>query len=143
MRWSTLLFSLGALVACAPSVSAQDRAKVDVTIKIPAKTQSFTNLRLVVMLYHNDLNEDERRVAVDRYIDAKFAHTQGKETVVKVTLGQNAALKPNLQYTLTATVFQGGSKRTHFSECDGREGPFVVLSDGRTKINLVLRPAAP
>jgi hypothetical protein len=123
--------------------TAQDTAKVKITIKVSDKTPSFTNRRLVVMLYHNHpLQEDRGPTAVDRYIDVHFSHEKGTETVIKLILGENAKLKSDVQYTVTANLFQGLSTITHVSECEHENGPFRVLTYGHPrKITLELRPA--
>ena len=120
---------------------AQGTAKVQVTITIPAKAASFEGRRLVVMLYHNYPGQEDRGMAaVDKHVDTKFSHVQGKETVLKLTLGDKAKLKTNVQYSVNANVFEGTNKITHVSEWKGQPGPYSVLTNGAPKeIAILLR----
>ena|ERR1022692_3750010 len=142
MNRLVLAISLCSLLMLGSAVSAQESAKVQVTIKISAKTPSFKDQRLVVMLYHDfPLQDDRGPKTVDKHIDTKFSHEKGKETVVTITLGEKAKLKRDVQYTVNVYVYDGG-KRTHFGELDGEQGPFNVLTNGRpSKLTLVVRAA--
>ena len=137
-----LAFAIPMLLCLASAASAQESAKVQLTLKISPKTASFKDQRLVVMLYHNHPLQDDRGLsAVDRFVDAKFSHQTGKETKLTVTVGEKAKFKSGVHYTLSVTVFDKANKVTHVGEIDGEGGPFTVLTTGSSnKLAIVLRP---
>jgi hypothetical protein len=142
MQRLVFVLSIACLVWIGSHASAQESAKVQVTIRIPAATPSFKDQRLVVMLYHNFPTQDDRGdKAVDRHIDAKFSHTKGADTLLTITLGEKAKLKREVQYSVNVSVFTRDSKQTHRGELEGRTGPFSVLTNGApSKLTLQVRP---
>jgi hypothetical protein len=142
-RWSLVLAGC-VLGLTSPQAFAQETATVQVTLKIAKTTPSFKDLRLVVMLYHDHPLQDDRGLTtVDRYVDAKFAHQQGKDTVLTITVGAKAKLRKDVPYSVNVTVFDKASKLTHFSERDQGRGPFDVLNGAPSKITVLVRPAQP
>ena len=141
MKRILLTIFASSLFLVGSDAGAQESAKVLVTIKISAKTPSFKDQRLVVMQYHNFPTQDDRGdKAVDRHIDAKFSHEQGKDTILTLTLGEKAMLNRRVQYSVNASVYDGGT-RTHRGELDGTEAPFNVLTNGcPSKLTLEVRP---
>ena len=114
----------------AGAVHAQESAKVQITIKISDKEASFTNQRLVVTLVHDfPLDQDRGPRTVASHVDAQFSHRKGKETVLKITLGDNVKMDPDVQYFVNLSVFTPDSKRTHHGEIDGDNGPFRVITN--------------
>ena len=145
MKRLSVFFVLLATGLVASSAAAQEAPKVYLTIKVSSKVASFNNQRLVVMLYHNHPNQDDRGLtAVDRYIDQSFSHQKGRESVVKVLLGDRAKLRTDVQYSVNVTVFQGLGTITHLGEFDGVPGPISVITNGHpSKLTFDLRPGAP
>lgn len=139
----TTILSLVTLLLTTSSALAQEPARVTINIKVPADTPSFANRRLVITLYHDFPGQDDRGLrTVDRYVDAKFSHQKGKNTLLSVTLGQNAKSNQGVRYSVNAAIFTPQSKQTHFAEFDGRPAPLPVLTFGApSKLSLVLNPA--
>ncbi|MBI1832151.1 MAG: hypothetical protein HYR84_11955 [Planctomycetes bacterium] len=139
-----LLFTIAlcSLLGLGASAAAQESPKVQVTLKIPAKTPSFQNLRLVATLSHNHPAQPDRgKRTVASHVDAKFSHQQGKETVVTIQLGNDVKLNREVQYFVLLNVFDSASKRTHVGEMDGRAGPFGVVTNEQPRaLMLILRP---
>ena len=134
---------LGLLLLCASTAAAQETARVQVNIKISAKTPSFTAQRLVISLSHNfPLQDDRGDRTVDRHIDAKFSHQKGQATVLTVTLGEKVKLDRSVQYMVTVAFFDAASKITHIGEVDREPGPFVAITNGAPrKLTILVRPA--
>ena len=143
MKHLSFALVVGSVLLSGSNALAQETAKVTITITISEKTPSFSDQRLVVMLYHdNPLEGDRGDTAVDRHIDAKFSHVVGKKTVATLTLGEKAKRKFDVEYSVSVTVFDKASKRTHLGEIDGNPGPFPVLTGGTpNKLAVVVNPA--
>src|SRR5713226_8702491 len=107
---------------------AQESAKVQVTVKVPANVASFKDQRLVIYLSHDNplKGDDARDTPVDRHIDKTFSHMKGQETVLTLTLGEKAKLNTTVHYAVTATVFDPKCKRTHIGERDGQSLCYVL-----------------
>lgn len=135
--------SLVCLFLARADVVAQESAKVEVTIKISDKTPGFQGNRLVVMLYHDHPNQQDRGLTgVANHVDRKFSHQLGRETLVTITLGDEVKIKPGVQYSVDVTVFDEDSKVTHVSEVNGLRGAFNVLTNGASnKVAVLLKPA--
>jgi hypothetical protein len=133
--WAVILF-LGS------DAFAQESAKVQVTVKVPAKVVSFEDQRLVIYLSHDNplKGDDARDTPVDRHIDKTFSHVKGQETVLTLTLGEKAKLNTNVQYAVSVNVFDPKSKRTHFGECDGRSLCHVLTHGSPNRVTLEVRP---
>lgn len=131
MKRLSFALAIGSLLLSGSHVLAQTTAKVTVTITISKKVPSFTDQRLVVMLYHNFPNQDDRGdKAVDKHIDAKFSHEKGKDTIVTITLGDKAKLNREVQYRVNVSVFDKPGKCTHVGMIEGQPGPFNVVTNG-------------
>jgi len=141
----TIAATCGCLLLIAAPVVAQESAKVEVTVKIEAKTPSFKGQRLVVMLYHDHPRQPDRgNTGVASHVNKSFSHTQGSPSLFTITLGEDAKVDPAVQYTVNVTVFDVASNRTHHGELQGRSGPFGVLTNGapnRLTLTLVPEPA--
>jgi hypothetical protein len=132
----------GLILLLGSDALAQESAKVQVTLKIPAKVASFKDQRLVVYLSHDNplKGDDARDTPVDRHINKTFSHTKGKETVLTLTLGEKAKLNTKVQYTVSATVFDSKSKRTHIGESDGQSLCRVLTNGSPNRVTFLVRP---
>jgi hypothetical protein len=132
----------GLILLLGTDAFAQESAKVEVTVKVPATVASFKDQRLVIYLSHDNpqKGDDARDTPVDRHIDKTFSHKKGQETVLTLTLGEKAKLNRNVQYAVSVTVFDPKSKRTHIGECDGRSLCYVLTHGSPSRIPLVVRP---
>jgi hypothetical protein len=142
MKRLSIAFTFGLILLLGSDAFAQESAKVQVTIKVPAKVASFKDQRLVIYLSHDNplKGDDARDTPVDRHIDKTFSHMKGQETVLTLTLGEKAKLNTKVQYAVSVTVFDSRSKRTHIGERDGRS-PCQVLTNGSpNRITLIVRP---
>lgn len=140
MKRLSIAITSGLILLLGSDAFAQESAKVQVTLRIPAKVASFEDRRLVIYLSHDNplKGDDARDTPVDRHIDKKFSHTKGKETVFAVTLGEKAKLNTKVQYAVSANVFDPKSKRTHIGESDGL--CHVLTYGSPSRITLVVRP---
>ena len=143
MLRSPFAIPLGLLLLCSSTATAQESARVQVNIKISAKTPSFSAQRLVISLAHNfPLQDDRGNKTVAQHIDAKFSHQKGKDTVLTVTLGENVKLNPNVEYMVSVAGFDAASKIAHIGEMGSEPGPFAVISNGAPrKLTITVRPA--
>jgi len=140
MKLPSIAFTVGLIFVS--GAFAQETAKVQVTIKVPAKVASFKDQRLVVFLSHDNplLGDDKRDTAVQRYVDKAFSHTKGRETVLTVTLGEKAKLNAKVQYAVTVSVFDAKSKRTHLGERDGQSLCLVLTNGSPNRVSMDIRP---
>ena len=143
MKRIAYAYPLASLLLCSSTALAQESARVQVSIKISAKTPSFSGQRLVVSLSHDfPLQDDRGDKTVDRHIDAKFSHQKGQDTVLMVTLGEKVKIDPSVHYMVTVAVFDAASKITHRGVKDGEPGPFYVINKGSPrKLALTVQPA--
>ena len=142
MKSFMLAISALSLFLFGSNAFAQETAKVQVSLTISDKTPSFKDHRLVISLYHDfPLQDDRGNRTVDRHIEAKFSHTKGTPTKLTVTLGEKVKLNPNVQYSVTLSVFTPDSKLTHIGAIDGEAGPFPVLNGGPSRLTIIVRPA--
>jgi hypothetical protein len=143
MKRLSIAITSGLILLVGSDAFAQEEsAKVQVTLKIPAKEASFKDQRLVIYLSHDNplKGDDARDTPVDRHIDKTFSHTKGKETVLTLTLGEKAKLNTKLQYGVSVTVFDAKSKRTHIGESDGQSLCYVLTYGSPDRVTLVVRP---
>jgi hypothetical protein len=143
MKRLFIAITVGSIFVLGSDAVAQETAKVQVTVKIPAKVASFKDQRLVIFLSHDNplLGDDKRDTAVDRRVDKAFSHTKGRETVLTLTLGEKAKLNPKVQYAVSVTVFDTKSKRTHIGEIDGQSLGYVLTNGSPNRVTLMLRPS--
>ncbi len=131
--------AVGLFLASA-AAQAQQSAKFQVTVRVPAALESFQSSRLVAVLAREDLSGEGRDFVVDRTINEKIAHVKGKETIIKLTVGANAKLTPGANHKLTVIVFSPTSQRTHIADREGSFGPiFLTTGNWPTNVNVVLR----
>src|SRR6516164_8777651 len=92
----------GLILLLGSDAFAQESAKVQVTVKVPAKVASFKDQRLVIYLSHDNpqKGDDARDTSVDRHVDKTFSHIKGQETVLTVTLGDKTRLNTKVQYAV-------------------------------------------
>jgi hypothetical protein len=142
MKPLSIAITFGLIFLVGSDGFAQESAKVEVTLKIPAKVASFKDQRLVVYLSHDNplKGDDARDTPVDRHIDKTFSHTKGTETVLTLTLGEKAKLTTTVHYAVTATVFDPKCKRTHIGERDGQSLCYVLTYGSPDRATLVIRP---
>jgi hypothetical protein len=141
MKRLSIAITFGLILLVGSDAFAQESAKVEVTLKIPAKVASFKDQRLVVYLSHDNplKGDDARDTPVDRHIDKTFSHTKGTETVLTLTLGEKAKLSTTVHYAVTATVFDPKCKRTHIGERDGQSLCYVLTYGSPDRATLVVR----
>jgi hypothetical protein len=122
---------------------AQTTAKVQVTIKVPAKVASFKDYRLVVMLRHDHPSQDDRGLkTVDRINLATFSHTAGKDTLQTFTLGDKVKFNTEVNYSVSVVVFDAAGKRSHLGEKDGMDAEAMVLTNGSPdRVTMIVRKA--
>src|SRR5260370_30348328 len=142
MKRLFIAITSGLILLPGSNAFAQESAKVQVTLKIPANVASFKDQRLVIYLSHDNplKGDDARDTPVDRHIDKTFSHVKGQETVLTLTLGEKAKLNTKVQYAVSVTVFDSRSKRTHIGERDGRSPCYVLTHGSPNRVTLVVRP---
>lgn len=142
MKRLAIAISAGLVLMAGGDLFAQETAKVQVTIKVPAKVASFTHHRLVIMLYHDHPTQADRgKTGVDRHVDQVFSHKNGQDTVLTLDLGDRAKVNRKVQYSVTAALFNATGKSTHVGDKDGQRGPCNVLTNGApNRVLLIVRP---
>ena len=69
--------------------------KVTATVKLPKELASFTGRTLELRLYEYDpLLADVSADLVEKIAKAKFSHSKGKPTELKIEIGANQQIKP-------------------------------------------------
>ena len=114
--------------------------KVTATVKLPKELASFTGRTLELRLYEYDpLLADVSADLVEKIAKAKFSHSKGKPTELKIEIGANQQIKPRRNYYLTTFILEG-PKRTHIGEKDGKRGLCKVITDGHPrKVKIIIR----
>ena len=135
---------LCAVMAMATSslARAQESAKVQATVQVPAKLDSFKDQQLELLLYEFDPRiAGKKATQIDKHLNKTFSHATGKDTAVEITLGAKATINPKMRYYITVFVLDAGGKRTHIGEKDGKAGLCLVLTDGNpSKVTTIARP---
>ena len=138
-----LLVAACCFITTRPLVAGDDDAKstkVTGTVVVPKSVSSFTGRTLEIRLYaYNPFLADVSADLVEKRLQKKFAHTQGKDTTTKFVVGAKGKLNPKLRYYLTVFLLENG-KRTHIGEKDGKRGLCKVLTGGNpNKVRIIAR----
>src|ERR1043166_2504020 len=72
----------------------EERAQVQIVIKVPAKVEQFLNTRLEVAIYEYHPQVGGQETLVAKHIDNKFSHKPPNETNKAITLVLNAPVRP-------------------------------------------------
>ncbi len=126
------------LMLLASTAQSQDNIKLQVTIRVPASIDSFQNQRLITLLAKQDTSGEGRDLVVDRQMDEKLSHTKGKDTIIKVALGNKDKFTPGVNHKLIVHVMTPTGKRTLIGEREGSAGPIFVQSGNLPKNLLVV-----
>ncbi|MSQ94309.1 MAG: hypothetical protein EXR98_07105 [Gemmataceae bacterium] len=136
-----LVVVIAACLFAHSTLLAQESAKVNITVQIPAKADSFKDQQLEVLLFEYDPRiADKAATQLDKHLLKTFAHTTGKETRQEITLGEKTKVDAKMRYYVTVFVLDSTGKRTHIGEKDGKSGLCNVLTNGNpSKVTSIVR----
>jgi hypothetical protein len=142
MKRFAFALAAGLMALAGSSVSAQESAKVTVTVKIPAKVASFSNQKLEVLLLQEDPAVEKGPFFAAKFVNPSFSHITGKETKLEIVLGEKVKITPRMQYTISVYVLDSKTnKRLLIGERDGQSGPCIVLTRGASnKATMIVTP---